>query len=130
MKTIAEITRNMAQAIGTSQYIKHFTGLLVFTDGINQLRQDADAFWLVDIIASHQIKHRNKPFQVWELKVNDDKSAVVTMKEDSNTPVLVRQEIPYTDFPLDNIKLWVEEGGYGDMDNWTACLVLMLPSER
>jgi len=130
MKSVAEISRNMAQAIGTERYIKHFTGLLVFTDGVDHLRQDADAFWLVDIIASYQTKHKNKPFQLWELKVNTDKSAVITMKEDSNSPILVQQEVPYTDFPLDNIKFYVEEGGYGTEDNWTQCLVLMLPSER
>ena len=62
--------------------------------------------------------------------VNKDKSAVLTMKEDSNTPELVRQEIPYTDFPLDNIKFYVELGGYGSMEDWTTCQVLMLRSER
>ncbi len=128
METIDTITRNMAHATGTSQYIKHnMNRNLVFTDGVNQVRTDADAFWLVDAIASHQ---KTEEFQIWELKVNSDKSAVLTMKEDSGRPELVRQEIPYTDFPLDEIKFYVELGGYGTADHWTPCLVLMLPSER
>ena len=130
MKTVAEIKVNMRQAIGTTKYIKHFTGLLVFTDGVDQLREDADCHWLVDAIASHQIKHRDKKFQVWELETDlENKTAVLTMKEDTNTPVLVRQEIPYTDFPLEKIKFFVQEGGYGTEENWTTCLVLMLTSE-
>lgn len=129
MKSVAEITSNMAQAIGTTQYIKHFTGLLVFTDGVSQLRHDADAFWLVDAIASHQIDHKDKEFQVWKLAVNKDKSAVLTMVEDTGQPELVRQEIPYTNFPLDKITFYVQLGGYGTEENWTPCLVLMLTSE-
>ena len=127
MKTVAEIQSNITQSIGTTRYIKHFFNKnLVFTDGVNQLRQDADAFWLVDAIASYK---RTELFQVWELIVNADKSAVLTMKEDSNTPVLVKQEIPYTDFPLEKIKFFVQEGGYGTAENWTKCLVLMLTNE-
>ena len=129
MKSVTEISRNMAQAIGTTKYIKHFTGLLVFTDGVDQLRQDADAFWLVDAIASHQIKHKKVPFQVWELEVCSDKTAILTMKEDTNEPLLVEQKIHHTNFPLEKIKFYVTEGGYGTEENWTPCLVLMLTSE-
>ncbi len=126
MKTVEEIRINMRQAIGTTKYIKHFTGALVFTDGVNQLREDADCHWLIDAIASYR---RKEVFQVWDLVVNPDKSAVLTMKEDTDQPVLVEQEIPYTDFPLEKIKFFVQEGGYGTEENWTSCLVLMLTSE-
>ena len=128
MKTLTEITRNMAQAIGTTRYIKHSLNKnLVFTDGVNQLRQDDDAFWLIDDIASYR---RTEYFQVWELKVNlQKKSAVLTMKEDTDEPELVRKEYNYTDFPLENVKFFVKEGGYSSEENWTPCLVLMLPSE-
>jgi len=132
MESVATIERNIAQSIGTEKYIKH--GLcpgLVFTDGVNQLRQDADCFWLVDAIASYR---RKEEFQVWELKVAEDengiRSAVLTMKEDSDQPVLVKQEFLRTDFPLDSIKFFVQLGGYGpDAENWTECMVLMLPNE-
>ena len=127
METVGTITRNMAHAIGTMQYIKHWTGAFVFTDGINQLREDAECHWLVDAMASY---NRKEEFQVWELQVFADKTAVLTMKEDTNSPILVEQKIHYTTFPLTNIKFYVEAGGYGTEDNWTPCLVLMLPSER
>jgi hypothetical protein len=128
MKTAAEILSELKQCIGTSKYIKSniFPGL-VFTDGVNTLRQSADAFWLVDAIASYK---RKEPFQIWKLEVCKDKTAVLTMQEDTDEPFLVQQKIHYTDFPLDEIKLYVEEGGYGTMEKWTPCLVLMLPNER
>jgi len=115
MKTVAEIETNMANAIGTEGYIKHMFGLL-FTDGVNQLREDADAFWLVDAIASYQSEQKNVEFQVWELKVKDNKG-VLTMKEDTDCPELVRQEFDYTDFPLSEVKFYVQNN------------VLLLPSE-
>lgn len=129
MESVAEIKNNMAHAIGTERYIKHNTGLLVFTDGVDQVRQDAEIFWLVDAIAFHQAKHGDKKFQVWELTVNKDHSAVLTMKEDTGKPVIVRQKIFHTNFPLEYIKFYVIKGGYGTEDNWTTCPVLMLPSE-
>ena len=125
MKSVAEIRNNMAYAIGTEGYIKHALNRnLVFTDGVNQLREDADAYWLVDAIASYS---RKEEFQLWELEVFADKTAVLTMKEDTNTPVLVEQKIHYTDFPLESIKFYVE---LGSIDGYNPIFVLMLPSER
>ena len=126
MLTVEEITGNMAQAIGTSKYIKHnLNRNLVFTDGVNQLRADANCHWLIDAIASYK---RKELFQIWELKTDlEKKTAVLTMREDEDE--IVRQEIPYTDFPLEEIKFFVQEGGYGSAENWTTCLVLMLTSE-
>ena len=104
MKTEQELS----QFTGTEQYHRHFTGLL-FTDGVAYMAEQGGAFWLIDIVASYR---RKEPFQIWELKV--DKSAepmaVVTMKEDTGQPELVRQEIPYTDFPLAEITLYLIGG--------------------
>jgi hypothetical protein len=126
MKTVAEITNNMAYAIGTEGYTRHFTGL-IFTDGVKQLRQDADAFWLVDAIASYQHKLKKVEFQVWELQVNlETKKAVLTMSIDSDKPYLVTQKIPYTDFPLKTVKFHVR---LGSLDGYNPAWVLMLPSE-
>jgi len=126
MKTVETIQNNMAHAIGTTKYIWHWTKALVFTDGVEQLREDADCHWLVDAIASYQGKKlKNIPFQVWKLKVCDDKSAILTMVEDSGEPNIITQKIPFTDFPLEDITLWVNDGCVGD----SACKVLMLPSE-
>jgi len=100
---------------GTEKYYKHWTGILVYTDGVQYLAKEGGAYWLIDAIASYR---RREHFQLWELKVNTEtKEAVLTMREDSDTPVLVKQEIGFTDFPLSKIKLYLIDG------------VLLLPSE-
>jgi len=105
MMTKENLQTGLAHCIGTEGYTKHWLGLM-YTDGIKYLVENADCYWLIDAIASYRKK---QPFQLWELKVKDGK-AVLTMKEDTNTPVLVKQEIPYTDFPLDEIKLYLIDG--------------------
>jgi hypothetical protein len=54
--------------------------------------------------------------QFWKLRVNPDNSAVLTCERDSDD-VAITQEIPYTDFPLESVKLYLADG------------VLLLPSE-
>ncbi len=79
-----------------------------YSDGIYYLMQITNCDWLIDEIFSHQ---RKEGFQVWELTVNrENKIGVLTMKEDTREPYLVKQKIPETDFPMDYIKLWMMGG--------------------
>jgi len=96
---------NLDQFTGTSQYYKHFTGLL-YTDGIKFLADKAKCYWFIDIVASNQYKFKNTHFQIWKLKVDENSEGLVTMKEDTDKPILVSQHIPYTDFPLDEIEVY------------------------
>ena len=114
MLSRTEIQNGLSQCIGTEQYWKNRLLSFQYTDGIKFLHESCEAYWLLIAIASHK---RTEPFQLWHLKVNKDKSATLTMKEDSNEPNLVKQEIPITDFPLDEISLYLIDG------------VLLLPSE-
>ena len=52
-----------------------------------------------------------------EVEVVEGISAVVTMREDSDGPVFVRQHVPYTDFPFEKFSFYC-------VDN-----VMMLKSE-
>lgn len=120
MKTIdtAELEAGLQNFHGTSQYYKStfFGGR--HTDGVQYLAEKAGAYWLIDAVFSYQ---RKEAFQVWTLDVKTDavgrKSATLTMREDKDAPVLVKQEIEYTDFPLASMELWLIDG------------VLILPSE-
>ena len=114
--TVTEIENDLQQFTGTEQYHKHWLGQ-VYTDGVQYMAARCGAFWLLDVVFSY---HRKEPFQVWELKITENgngRQGVVTMVEDKNCPVLVRQEIPFTDFPLPSMKMWLIDG------------VLILPSE-
>lgn len=111
-----ELKAELNHFTGTEHYYKNFTGLL-YTDGVKFLAEAVGCYWLIDLVGSYQYKLKNIGFQLWELKVNKDKTAVVTMKEDTNTPILVKQELQYTDFPLNEIELYCIGG------------ILILPSE-
>ena len=107
------LTKNdLTQFTGTENYYKHWLGI-VYTDGVKYLAEKAQAYWLIDAIASYR---RSEPFQIWSLDVKG-RQAVLTMVEDTGRPELVRQEIGYTDFPIDSIKLYLIDK------------VLLLPSE-
>jgi hypothetical protein len=91
------------------------------TDGTKYLAAAAGAYWLMDVIASYQrtLQRRHEFFQVWRLEKNGS-AAVVTCTNEMGD-ITVRQEIPFTDFPLDSIKLYATwTGGY---------LLIQLPSE-
>jgi len=112
------LEEELEQFTGAMEYYRHPLGIL-FTDGVKYLADKAGAYWLIDAIASYQIRGdiRRIPFQLWELKVNKDGTAILTMKEDTDELELVKQKIPFTDFPLNYQKLYLVDR------------VLMLPSE-
>ena len=132
MLKAAELKAGLAHFYGTEGYT-YLTPLskrmkLALTDGVEWLAKNADAYWLIDAIASHQMEARKDPrlqeIQFWTLKVNADKSATLICERDSDD-VAIKQEIPYTDFPLNEIKIWIEPGYAGE-----PIYVMMLPSER
>lgn len=113
---------DLEQFTGSAMFYRHWTGRLVYTEGVAYLAEEGDAYWLIDAIVSHQSDKRIKSselatFQLWELVVHEDKSATLTVRADSDRPVIITQEIPFTDFPLEHIKLYVCTG------------TLLLPSE-
>jgi hypothetical protein len=112
-----EASIDLEQFTGSETCYRHWLNIH-YTEGVKYLADNAKAHWLIDAIASYQTKKIvGVPFQIWELTINEDKTAVLTMKEDSDCPILVKQHIPYTDYPLPKIKLWLVDR------------VLMLPSE-
>ena len=123
-----EITNTLSGFYGTERYHKLtiFPGM-VATDGVAYLAKAAQCFWLTDEITAGQ-RHpkirgnRNlQDMQFWELKVTD-RSAVLTCSEDENKPVYTKK-IPYTNFPLQSIRVWVAP--YDEAGN----KVMMLPTE-
>jgi hypothetical protein len=125
--------QDLARFTGTEKYYRA-TLLRNFyhTDGVEFLAKEAKCYWLIDLIASHQLNPavRREPFQVWILKKTKT-GAVAYMKPDSNLPRVVEQEIPYTDFPFDQLgekfeELWLIDGS---VDGKNPAQVLILKSE-
>ncbi len=101
---------------GTQRYYRNSDGLL-FTDGIKYLVDRAGCYWLIDLVGSYQREVQDVTFQLWEVEVVEGISTLLTMREDTDKRVLVRQHVPFTDFPLERFSFYC-------VDN-----VMMLKSE-
>lgn len=115
-KTLTEA--DLRQFTGGETRYRHPIGRLLYTEGVKYLAEKGGAYWLLDVVGSYQGNPRVKACepQFWTLTVKDGKGVVV-MREDTDTPDIVRQRIPYTDFPLPEARIWVCDG------------TMLLPSE-
>ena len=118
----------LQQFTGTTEYHRWsilFRNLFL-TDGAKYVAENASAYWLMDVIASHQPKALKnnllRDFQVWKIVVENSK-AVVSCYADSDQPPIIQQKIEYTDFPEGEFTLWVEPLGGGRY-------LILLPSEH
>ncbi|PZR14733.1 MAG: hypothetical protein DI539_18670 [Flavobacterium psychrophilum] len=111
---------DLAQFTGTEVWYNHsLIGNVLYTDGIRYVAEKAGAYWLIDEIAFGQgIPHiGSEEFQLWKLKVDLEKSTAVLTCDNGNGKIVFRTVIPYTDFPLDEIKIYFTDN------------VILLPSE-
>jgi hypothetical protein len=104
---------------------------VIYSPGVRYVAEKGHAYWLIDAIVSYfgspEMKqamakdYRLQSLQFWRLTVTDS-SAVLTAEADAGEEPFIRQEIAFTDFPLDAIDIWAGfDGAY-----WT----LYLPSEH
>ncbi len=117
--TMEELKGALSQYTGSESFYsgKPLFPKFVHTEGIKLMADKVGAYWLIDLVYSHQRdKVKDAPFQIWKLTVKD-KGAVIECREDSDTPVIARQEIAYTDFPE------------GEFEVWFINHTLLLPSE-
>ena len=100
---------DLAQFTGSEQFFRHsLDRSVLYTEGAQYLAEHAGAYWLLDEIAFAQPHHTavaNEAFQVWTLAVQPSRSAILTC-DDGNENVVFTKQIPYTDFPLDTVKLY------------------------
>lgn len=119
--TPEDLKENLAQFIGTENYYRWSVLFpnFILTDGAKYLAEEAGAYWLMDLIASHRGAFHRDTFAVVKLKKREKDWLVVI--EDGNDNEYARQVIEYSDFPLDDLTLYacLSEAGW----------VIMLPSE-
>jgi len=96
----------------------------LMTDGAKFVADNCGAYWLMDAIASYQHSRSvsKENFQVWTLKKKEDGTWTLSM-HDGNNNHIIKQKIPYSDFPLDEITIWAER-------NDLFGVTLLLPSEH
>jgi len=116
-----QLSARLSHFCGSEELFRHWLGGMLYTEGVKFLAEQAGAYWLIDAIASHQPKCRRDPmlqeFQAWTLTVKADRSARLVCERDSGDEAFA-QDIEYSDFPLPEIKLFVENN------------TLLLPSEH
>ena len=111
----------LEQFTGSGNLYRHrLVRRIHFTDGIKYVADAGDAYWLIDEIVSAQLVDGalwKEELQVWNLRVNKDRSAELICYDGSGN-VLLTQRIEETDFPLPEVRLY-----------YTG-QVIMLPSEH
>lgn len=110
---------DLSSFTGTTRYYP-FTRRHLLTDGTKYLADTAGAYWLMDVAASHLDEIGTQDWFVL-IRLEVQNCSAVMVYEDGNGHEHARQEIEYTDFPLNQIQLFACWNG----THW----VIMLPSE-
>jgi hypothetical protein len=121
MKNAAKLSEGiLRQFTGSCNWYRHGINRdVLFTDGAKYLADEGGAYWLLDTIALAQRFENNvaaEEFQVWKLQVNADHTASLVC-DDGNDNIVYTQHIEFTDFLLDEIKLYFTDN------------TILLPSE-
>lgn len=121
MTNTKALTANaLHQFTGSETWYRHsLNRKVLYTEGAQYLAEHGGAYWLLDTIAIAQA-HDNavaaEEFQLWTLRINPDSTGLLTC-DDGNRNVIYSQHLPFTDFPLPEMKLYFCND------------VIMLPSE-
>lgn len=100
--------RDLGQFTGSENWYQHgLVRSITYTDGAKYVADHGGAHWLLDEIALAQKFNaavRNEPFQVWKLTVSDSEGLLTC--DDGDGKVVYTKQIPFTDFPLPEIKFY------------------------
>lgn len=102
--TEQEFKQSLAQFTGSDNMYKHPLGIF-YTDGVQWVCSKIGCYWFLDIVASYQYKLKDQEFQVWKLTKTGDSTAIAVC-EDGNKKILIKQGIPYTDYPYSELIFW------------------------
>ena len=119
---------DLGQFTGSENYHRHgMNRKFIYTDGVQYVAEEGQAYWLLDDIAIAEMFDpllKTEGFQLWTLQKGTKDSAILSAT-DGNKKTLYAKSIPYTDFPLDEIKFYVVDAP----DFGANAIMLMLPSE-
>ena len=110
---------DLRQFTGSEHWYRHsIARKMLYTDGVQHVAEQGGAYWLLDALVFAQAIHTvaAEPFQLWILTVCPDHTATLVC-EDGNGNTVHTQKIPFTDFPLAEIKFYLTDN------------TILLPSE-
>ena len=110
MTTTKTLTKaDLAHFTGSETWWRHaLVRDVLFTDGAKHVADAGGGYWFLDEIALAQQYERRvagEAFQVWKLKVMDDRTATLAC-DDGDGNVVFSKPIEFTDFPLDEISFY------------------------
>jgi len=86
---------------------RHRTSNVLYTEFVKSLIDVEPSDWLLDTIGNYQSNPEIQkfPHQSWSLTVDENKRATLVMKEDEelDSPIIVKEEIEFTNFPVDDV---------------------------
>lgn len=96
---------------GTGSYYSCKPFPITYTDGVKDLVENCNAYWLIDVILSHQTRKmvNSQSFQVWNLNRLSGDSFRIQVT-DGNDNEIATQIIPFSDFPFDLATIWLVRG--------------------
>ena len=97
---------------GTQTWFRHpLFRKYLYTEGIQFLAEMGECYWLIDLIFGFQIGQqavRDEGFQLWELKVTENKGATLTC-DNGNGEIVFTHNLTFTTFPMDSIRLYFSD---------------------
>lgn len=107
MKYAEEIQEfiDTVQPVGTR---KRWYGNLIITGNVFDFINMADAYWLINMIWSYQTEITDW-LQVWTLTTNVEENTAVLKGEMEGQDLIITQDIEITNFPLPELKLYVQD---------------------
>lgn len=102
-----QIKSDLNYFTGSETFYQYYPNVIV-TEGVQYLIENANCEWLVNLVHSYQIieEVRKEVFQVFDLKCDLENFTGKVICTDGNENCLMEQNIPFTDFPLDKIRLY------------------------
>ena len=93
---------------GTENLYCHPFSNYVYTDGVREMVEQCKAYWLIDLVISHQLNKsiHAESFQVWQLKRMKGQMFRIIAANGNKQPI-ARQQIRFSDFPYDEVTLWL-----------------------
>ena len=94
-----ELENIMSYCYGTENCYKIPQYSFKYTDGVKTFCEKADAYWLLDIVASvsRHYKQMHEDFIIIDLIVGEDNKATITFEDTKG--IFFKQNIPFTDCP-------------------------------
>lgn len=123
MQNVFDLEQNLSNFYGTISYHRHSKNLLL-TDGALYLAENAECFWLFDIVDSVLSfgSIRNESFLNVRF-LRDDKGEADVLIDDGNDNVLYKQHIEFSDFPFNDYSFFVQKTHNGKNDIFVALLL-------